>query len=236
MICVQPRDAAQTRPASRSTPSVLPAPRSPESGTALLVCAPPLSSRSSPESCIPPMWAAVMRHVPGHVPSCKAAAGLDSGHGMDPPARCVSARAARPELRLYVVRSAPRSHGRRQGAMAWAPFASACAHCVGSCPDARPFSRGQSLLNDALKRAPARCHDALRQGWERQVRESARRMRKGAGGEGRVGARKCGCVFDALLCMECWAGRARIPGAHEARTHTWAVGRNTAILRVPPHC
>eukprot|EP00802_Teleaulax_amphioxeia_P009966 Tamp_09991.p1 GENE.Tamp_09991~~Tamp_09991.p1 ORF type:complete len:689 (-),score=89.38 Tamp_09991:31-1950(-) len=29
----------------------------------------------------------------------------------------------------------------------------------------------KSLLNDALKRAPARCHDALRQGWERQSGE-----------------------------------------------------------------
>ena len=194
----------------------------------------PVSSKDGP------LWTTFSCPLPGHVPGhhvrMRAALQSRPGHGMDPPARCVSARAARPELRLYVVRSAPRSHGRRQGAMAWAPFASACAHCVGSCPDARPFSRGQSLLNDALKRAPARCHDALRQGWERQVRESARRMRKGAGGEGRVGARKCGCVFDALLCMECWAGRARIPGAHEARTHTWAVGRNTAILRVPPHC
>jgi hypothetical protein len=27
---------------------------------------------------------------------------------------------------------------------------------------------GQTLLNDALKRAPAHCHDTLRLGWERQ--------------------------------------------------------------------
>ena len=28
----------------------------------------------------------------------------------------------------------------------------------------------QSLLNSALRRAPAHCHDKLREGWERQVR------------------------------------------------------------------